>query len=110
MKTKVLNHSDIEKIIKRMAYQIYENNFGDKHITFVGISSRGYEIAKLLQAELDLISNLKSNLLEIAIDKEAPSIESTLINPVKFEVKGTVVIIDDVLNTGRTLVMQLCHF
>jgi pyrimidine operon attenuation protein/uracil phosphoribosyltransferase len=110
VKTKVLNHSDIEKIIKRMAYQIYENNFGDKHITFVGISSRGYEIAKLLQAELDIISNLKSNLLEITIDKEAPSIESTVIKPAKFEVKGTVVIIDDVLNTGRTLVYAALPF
>jgi pyrimidine operon attenuation protein/uracil phosphoribosyltransferase len=110
VKTKVLNHSDIEKIIRRMAYQIYENNFGDKHITFVGISSRGYEIAKLLQLELDLISTLKSNLIEITIDKEAPLITTTVINPAKYETKGTVIIIDDVLNTGRTLVYAALPF
>lgn len=110
MKTKVLQHSDIEKIIKRMAYQIYENNFGDKHITLVGISSRGFEIAKLLQNELDLISNLKSILLEITIEKENPSLDTTVIKPLKFEIKGTVVIVDDVLNTGRAMVYALLPF
>ena len=110
MKTKVLNHSDIEKIIKRMAYQIYENNFGDKYITLVGISSRGFEIAKLLQNELDSISNLKSNLLEITIEKDNPSNETTIINPAKFDIKGTVVIVDDVLNTGRAMVYAALPF
>ncbi|MES2726650.1 MAG: phosphoribosyltransferase family protein, partial [Bacteroidota bacterium] len=80
MKTKVLNHPDIEKIIKRMAYQIYENNFGDKQITLVGIKSKGYEIAKLLQAELDTISPLKSSLLEVTMDKEQPTPAGTITN------------------------------
>jgi pyrimidine operon attenuation protein/uracil phosphoribosyltransferase len=110
VKTKVLSHSDVEKIIKRMAYQIYENNFGDKHITLVGISSRGFEIAKLLQTELDSISNLKSVLLEITIVKENPSTETTVISPAKFDIKGTIVIIDDVLNTGRALVYAALPF
>jgi len=110
VKTKVLSHSDVEKIIKRMAYQIYENNFGDKHITLAGISSRGFEIAKLLQTELDSISNLKSVLLEITIEKENPSNETTKIKPLKFELKGTVVIVDDVLNTGRAMVYAALPF
>ncbi|MES2381630.1 MAG: phosphoribosyltransferase family protein [Bacteroidota bacterium] len=110
MKTKVLNHPDIEKIIKRMAYQIYENNFGDKQITLVGIKSKGYEIAKLLQAELDTISPLKSSLLEVTMDKEQPTPAGTIIKPVPFQVKGTVIIVDDVLNTGRTLVYAALPF
>lgn len=110
MKTKVLNHPDIEKIIKRMAYQIYENNFGDKQITLVGIKSKGYEIAKLLQAELDTISPLKSTLLEVTMDKEQPTLAGTIIKPAPFEVKGTVIIVDDVLNTGRTLVYAALPF
>ncbi len=110
VKTKVLNHSDIEKIIKRMAYQIYENNFSDKFITIVGISSRGFEIAKLLQTELELISNLKSDLLEITIEKDNPSNETTIIKPTKFDIKRTVVIVDDVLNTGRAMVYAALPF
>ncbi len=110
MKTKVLNHPDIEKIIKRMAYQIYENNFGDKQITLVGIKSKGYEIAKLLQAELDIISPLKSTLLEVTMDKEQPTLAGTIIKPSPFQIKGTVIIVDDVLNTGRTLVYAALPF
>jgi pyrimidine operon attenuation protein/uracil phosphoribosyltransferase len=110
VKTKVLNHPDVEKIIKRMAYQIYENNFADKHITLVGIQSKGYEIAQLLQLELEQISPLKCHLLEAIINKESPASDPALIKPAQFEAKGTIVLVDDVLNTGRTLVYAALPF
>ena len=93
-----------------MAFQIYENNFGDKHITIVGISSRGFELAKLLKAQLDEISNLKSELIEITLDKNKPTIEGTMLKPAKFDIKGTVLLVDDVLNTGKTLVYAALPF
>jgi pyrimidine operon attenuation protein/uracil phosphoribosyltransferase len=110
LKTKVLNHATIEKMIKRMAYQIYENNFGEKYLTIVGVSSRGFELAKIIKGELDKISNLKSELVEISIDKNNPSAETTVLNPANFNIKGTVLIVDDVLNTGKTLVYAALPF
>lgn len=93
-----------------MSYQIYENNFSDKIISLVGISSRGFEIAKLLKVEIESISNIQVSLFELTIDKVSPSSENIKINPLQKSLKGTVIIVDDVLNTGRTLIYASLPF
>jgi pyrimidine operon attenuation protein/uracil phosphoribosyltransferase len=55
MKTQVLDSKQISKMIKRMAYQIYESNFSEKELILVGIAGQGYELAKLIQSELEEI-------------------------------------------------------
>ncbi len=111
MKTQVLDNAQISKIIKRMAYQIYEQNFNEKEIILVGIISQGYELAKLIHAELASICSIKISLLSISFNKILPNENETIIlpKPLKYTNK-TVIIIDDVLNTGKTLMYASLPF
>ncbi len=108
---RILVHKQIESKIKRMAYQILENNFREKNIYLAGIKGGGYTLAKMLQAELNEMEQIKTTLIEVSIDKEKP-----LSSPVTLDVEITkpqnsvVILIDDVLNSGKTMVYALKPF
>ena len=107
MKTEVLNHNQILRICNRFAFQIIENS-NDNEILIIGIKSKGYEIAKIVKKQIENIVNKKVNLKHITIDKNNPkdSIKSDLsIN----DDKNAVFLIDDVLNTGKTLAYSLSY-
>ena len=55
-KSLVLNGSQVIQKIKRIAYEIYENNFSEKSIVLAGIDGQGYALAKILEKELKSIS------------------------------------------------------
>ena len=106
MKTEVLNHNQILRICNRFAFQIVENSSDINEILIIGIKSKGYEIAKIVKKQVENIVNKKVNLKHITIDKNNPkdSIKSDLsIN----DDKNAVFLIDDVLNTGKTLIYSL---
>ncbi|MDT0644836.1 phosphoribosyltransferase family protein [Zunongwangia sp. F363] len=112
MKTSILilNQAEIQHKIKRIAYQILENNIDEKEIILAGIAKNGFELAKRLQKELEKISALKSELCEVKIDKKNPlgSI-STSLKAEDYKDKS-VVLVDDVLNSGTTLIYGVRHF
>ncbi len=111
MKTQILDHQQVEKILRRMAYQIYEKNFDKKDLVFAAIKGQGIEVAKLVQQELNDISKIKISLLEIEISKDKPSFTSTQVDFSQISVQGkTIILFDDVLNTGRTLVYGMHPF
>lgn len=111
MKTQILNHQQVQKILRRMAYQIYEKNFDKKDLVFAAIKGQGIEVAKLVQQELKDISKIKISLLEIEISKDKPTFNSAQVNFNQLSVQGkTIIIFDDVLNTGRTLVYGMHPF
>ncbi len=94
-----------------MAYQIYEKNFDKKDLVFAAIKGQGIEVAKLVQQELKDISKIKISLLEIEISKDKPTFNSAQVNFNQLSVQGkTIIIFDDVLNTGRTLVYGMYLF
>ncbi len=109
--SRILVHKQIESKIKRMAYQILENNFREKNIYLAGIKGGGYTLAKILQSELNEMEQIKTTLIEVSIDKEKP-----LSSPVTLDVNivkpqnSVVVLIDDVLNSGKTMVYALKPF
>lgn len=111
MKTKILEPKQVEKVIKRMAYQIYEKNFDKKELVFAAIAGRGFEVATLIKAELDSISSIQTRLLEIKISKDKPSFNEASVDLGKFNYTDkNIVLVDDVLNTGRTLIYGMQPF
>jgi pyrimidine operon attenuation protein/uracil phosphoribosyltransferase len=111
MKTQILAHNQVQKILRRMAYQIYEKHFDQKEIIFAAISGQGVQVAKLVQTELQEISKIKITLLEVSISKDKPEFNSAkvLFEPKQIKDKP-VIMFDDVLNTGRTLVYGMHPF
>lgn len=110
-KSLVLNGNQVVQKIRRIAYEIYENNFSEKSIVLAGIDGQGYALAKILEQELKSISSLKVALVKVTLDKLAPvQSEVSIDTPVKLLKKKCVILIDDVLNTGRTLAYALKPF
>ena len=113
MKTEVqtiLDHEDIKNKIRRIAYQIYESNVDEKEIILAGIALNGYVIAERLKAILEEVSALQCTLCKVTMNKTAPqgTVETSL-NASEYKDKS-LVLIDDVLNSGTTLIYGVKHF
>jgi pyrimidine operon attenuation protein/uracil phosphoribosyltransferase len=106
----ILNHQEIEHKIRRIAYQIYETFVDEQEIVLAGIASNGFVFAKKLAVELERISPIKISLCEVFINKQNPNIPiTTSLEKEAYENKG-VVLVDDVLNSGTTLIYGVKHF
>lgn len=100
----ILNHKQILQKITRIAFEIYERNIEEKKICVCGIDERGFLLAKMLVKELESISPIKCHLIQVKFDRETVSEDSIKYIPSNSELSGNpVLIVDDVLNTGRTL-------
>lgn len=101
---RILDTITIDRKIRRMAIQIIENNYKEKEIYLVGINHNGSRLAELIQKEFKAFSDIESHLLTLTINVKSPLTEEISINTdVKNLKNKVVVIIDDVVNTGRTL-------
>ncbi len=106
----ILNHQEIEFKIKRIAYQIYETFIDEKEIVIAGIQGNGSVFANKIASELKNISPIEVILCEVHIDKKNPSLPiTTSINKNEYQNKG-LVLVDDVLNSGTTLIYGVRHF
>ena len=74
MKTEVLSQNQILRICNRFAFQIIENNLKNEDILLVGIKEKGFEIAKLVMKEIQLISTKKVILKYIELDKKKQNV------------------------------------
>jgi len=111
IKTLLLNSRQIEQRIKRIAYEIYEDNFDEKELLIVGIANAGFIFAQQLEKAVNTICDLKTQLIKLTLDKENPIIH--FLEPVlsATDLKNKVVIVvDDVLNSGKTLIYSLRPF
>lgn len=110
-KNLILDASQVKQKIRRMAYEIYEHNFKEKNIIIAGIEGQGYVLAKLLIKEIESISPLKTTLVKINIDKSAPQQNEIFLDcEIKILKKKSIILVDDVLNTGRTFAYGLKPF
>lgn len=106
----ILNKKQIEQRIDRMAYQILEDNLGEQELIIAGIVDKGYLIAKRLKSVLENISEIKITLMEVKINKEISHLESSSDLDLNLVSNKVVILVDDVLNSGRTLAYGLGVF
>lgn len=110
-KTLVLSGKQIEQRINRIAYELYENNYEEKDIIIAGIASNGFLLAKRITKVLESISPIKVKLIEISINKESPFYEEVALEMTEKEIKNKVIVlVDDVLNSGKTLIYGVKRF
>lgn len=106
----ILNHQEIEHKIKRIAYQIHETFIDEEEIVIAGIANNGFILAEKISLVLKSISNLKISLCEVLINKQNPfAMITTSIHKEDYSNKG-LILVDDVLNSGTTLVYGVKHF
>lgn len=106
----ILTNLEIEHTIKRIAYQIYETFVDEEDIVIAGIASNGYVFARKIAKELNTISTLKVSLCEVKIDKQQPFLPvTTSLTKEEYSNKG-LVLVDDVLNSGTSLIYAVRHF
>lgn len=110
-RTKILDHQKIEQKINRIAYQIYEDHYQEQQIIIAGIAENGFIFAQLLAQKLEEISTIKVVLRELIIDKKNPVEGEIKLELTAEEIKGqSIVLVDDVLNSGKTMIYGLKHF
>jgi len=106
----IMDKEDIQRTINRIAYQIYENNIDEKNLIVTGIVKNGLTLANRIIIELNRIGCLNVQLIEIIINKKNPRNEVLMTKNLDFCEGKSVVIVDDVLNTGSTLIYAVRHF
>ncbi len=110
-KSLVLNKEQLQQKIDRLAWQIYEQNYKEKEIIIAGIAKRGVLVAQKLADKLMEISSVKVKLSTIRLDKDNPYEKEIEVDITEAEFKDKVLIlVDDVLNSGKTLIYGTKYF
>jgi pyrimidine operon attenuation protein/uracil phosphoribosyltransferase len=106
----ILNHEDIQNKIRRIGHQIYEANVDEQEIILAGISKNGFVIAQRLKLIIEKISDIECQLCEITMNKNAPlgTVKASL--DAKIYKDKCIVLVDDVLNSGTTLIYGVKYF
>ncbi len=109
MQTQVLNKDQTLQKIKRLAWQIYEQHFEANSLVLAPINGSGEVLATMIAKELKLIGAPPVFIHTIQLDKSRPQSSAIHLLP---ELKETsspfrIIIVDDVLNTGRTILYGL---
>jgi pyrimidine operon attenuation protein/uracil phosphoribosyltransferase len=99
----ILNSHQIQQKIDRIAYQILEDNFDEQEILIAGILPRGNHVAKRLKAVLDKIAPFESRLITIELEKQSSQLHAKTNFDVQECSNKVIVLVDDVLNSGKTL-------
>ena len=104
VKTVCMDADEIERSLTRIAHQILETNKGAGNIALVGIVTRGDLLAKRLAEKIEAIEGTKVPLGKLDISFYRDDFATHLSPDILFDLDGKdVVLVDDVLYTGRTI-------
>ena len=107
-KNAVLDRATIGRKIKRMALEVAEQNIEENELVIAGIEGNGMVVAKAIIRELGNVSSLSSTLVTIRLNKKDPLTVS--LDPA-IDIEGkAVLVVDDVADSGRTLLYALKPF
>jgi pyrimidine operon attenuation protein/uracil phosphoribosyltransferase len=104
----ILSKEVAEKKLRRMAFEVLENNIDENEIILAGIRESGSVVARVIQKMLGEISSIKTELITITLDKKEP-MDVSLSKKKDFNNK-VIILIDDVSNSGKTLLYALKPF
>ena len=110
IKAKLAGKKEIERSLTRLAHEIIEENDDLNQIAIVGIRTRGDFLAKRLHAQIERLSGIEIPIGTLDVTFHRDDFRTNLGSPqvgasnILFEVDGkNVILIDDVLYTGRTI-------
>jgi pyrimidine operon attenuation protein/uracil phosphoribosyltransferase len=106
----ILNKAQIDQKINRIAFQILEDSLEEKEIVLAGIWDRGYKLALRLQTVLQQIATFKVTMLRVDLEKKHSKLEATTDLPESEWRNKVIILVDDVLNSGKTLAYGLGVF
>jgi pyrimidine operon attenuation protein/uracil phosphoribosyltransferase len=106
----ILDQKQIDHKIRRIAYQIYENNVSEKEVVIAGIFENGFVFAKKIKTVIEKISPIKVIMCKVMIDKKNPIEPITTSLESKIYKNKSLVLVDDVLHSGTTLIYGIKHF
>jgi pyrimidine operon attenuation protein/uracil phosphoribosyltransferase len=108
-RTRVMDADDVNRALWRMAHEISERNHGTDAVAIIGLQTGGVELAQRLALNLEEIDRELPpvGLLDVALHRDDIGVRPVLpeeVTDIPFDVDGrTVVLVDDVLFTGRTI-------
>jgi pyrimidine operon attenuation protein/uracil phosphoribosyltransferase len=111
VKATLLEAADLNRALTRMAHEILERNRGVEGLALVGVKTRGEALAKRLAAKIAEIEKLPAPLasgsLDVTLyrdDSATRGMKPSAVSDLPFALEGrTVILVDDVLYTGRTV-------
>lgn len=106
----ILDNLQIKQKTRRIAFQILESNSKEKEVIIIGIVGNGYLFAKMIVNELKKISDLKITICEVFINKKNPLDKITSSLDEDDYKNKSIVLVDDVLNSGATLIYGIKYF
>ena len=106
----ILDQKQIDHKIRRIAYQIFENNVSEKEVVIAGIFENGFVFAKKIKTVIEKISPIKVIMCKVMIDKKNPIEPITTSLESKIYENKSLVLVDDVLHSGTTLIYGIKHF
>jgi len=104
----ILSKDVAAKKLRRLALEIIENNPDEKELVLAGIRGSGTVVAACIQKNIGELSSLKTKMITLTLDKKEPK-EVELSEKLDFNNK-VIIIIDDVANSGKTMLYALKPF
>src|SRR5438270_2893294 len=104
-KNRVLSEEDIARRMKRMALEVAERNIEEEEVVVMAINGNGEVVADCLSTELRKFSSLRIESVVIRLNKKDPG-DVRFDREIDIENK-VVIVVDDVANTGKTLLYSL---
>ncbi|MEY3927454.1 MAG: hypothetical protein RJA97_461 [Bacteroidota bacterium] len=108
-RTLILDDARMARTVERMAWQILERHRDGERLVLAGIRNSGYALAARIAVHLK--PHVTAELIEIEVNKRDPSLEDTRASVAASQLEGAhLVVVDDVLNSGATLLYAVAHF
>jgi len=107
--TTLLNHEEIQQKVSRMAFEILERTIDAKSIVFIGIGPNGSALAKLLMSEISINTKQTIEFGSIELNSQSADKAPKLDLQVHSLTNANVILVDDVMNSGKTFMWACAH-